>query len=75
MCGAKAATAAPAAPGLSAEAAFLLRFAEEAYAALVEREPDPIEAGERAAVAAGDGAGGPPAGVVAGARRRPAPPR
>ena len=51
---AEATDAAPA-EGLSAEAAFLLRFAQEAFAALVEREPDPIEAAERAAVAGLEG--------------------
>ncbi len=45
------ATAAAPAPGLSAEAAYFCRFAQEAFAALVEREPDPIEAAERTAVA------------------------
>jgi hypothetical protein len=50
------ATAAAPVPGLSADAAYLLRFAQEAFAALVERESDPIEAEERAAVA---GLGGP----------------
>ncbi len=47
------ATAAAPAPSLPADAAFLYRFAREAFAVLVEREPDPIEAQERAAVAAG----------------------
>ncbi len=49
VCGAEAAAAAPSAPALTPHAAYLLRFAEEAYAALVEREPDPVEAEERAA--------------------------
>jgi hypothetical protein len=35
-------------------AAALLRFADEAYAALAAREPDPIEEAERAAVFGGE---------------------
>ena len=42
-------TAAPS-EEVAARADFLLRFAEEAYAALSDREPDPIEDEERAAV-------------------------
>jgi hypothetical protein len=38
-----------------ARAAALLRFAEKAYAVLAEREPDPIEEAERAAVFGGEG--------------------
>jgi hypothetical protein len=38
---------------IAARAAALLRFAEEAFAALSEREPDPIEEAERAAVFGG----------------------
>jgi hypothetical protein len=41
----------------------LLRFAEEAYAALIDCEPDPIEAAERAAVFGG-GEGGSRHGVA-----------
>jgi hypothetical protein len=52
------ATGAAPAPGLSAEAAYLYRFAQEAFAALMEREPDPIEAAERAAVAGLEGPAG-----------------
>jgi tagatose-1,6-bisphosphate aldolase non-catalytic subunit AgaZ/GatZ len=48
---------------VAARAAALLRFAEEAYAALVEREPDPIEEAERAAVF-GAGEGGSRHGVA-----------
>ena len=52
------ATGAAPAPGLSAEAAYFYRFAQEAFAALMEREPDPIEAEERAAVAGLEGPAG-----------------
>jgi hypothetical protein len=38
-------------------AAAPLRFAEEAYAALAAREPDPVEEAERAVVCAGRGSG------------------
>jgi hypothetical protein len=38
----------PASDAVAARAATLLRFAEEAHAALAEREPDPIEDAERA---------------------------
>ncbi len=59
---AEAAAAASPAPVLTPEAAYLLHFAEEAYAALVEREPDPIEAEGNAAddgdADAAEGAGG-----------------
>jgi hypothetical protein len=51
--GAEGAAATSPIPVLTAEAAYLLRFAEEACAALVRREPDPIGAEERAAAAAG----------------------
>jgi hypothetical protein len=47
---------------VAARAEALLRFAEEAYAALLEREPDPIEDAERAAVF-GVGEGGVRHGV------------
>ncbi len=53
VCEAEAAAAAPSAPVLTPHAAYLLRFAEEAYAALAEREPDPVEAEERAATGTG----------------------
>ena len=53
---AEAAAAAPSAPVLTPCAAYLLRFAEEACAALATREPDPVKAEERdAAAAAADG--------------------
>jgi hypothetical protein len=42
----------------AAAAAALLRFAEEAHAALAEREPDPVEEAERAAVFDCDEGGG-----------------
>jgi hypothetical protein len=62
VCEAEATVAAPSAPVLTPHAAHLLRFAEEAYAALVEREPDPVEAeGDAAAYGDADaveGAGG-----------------
>jgi hypothetical protein len=48
---------------VAARAAALLRFAAEAFAALEEREPDPIEEVERAAVF-GDGGGGTRHGVA-----------
>jgi hypothetical protein len=50
---AEAVATAPQAPVLTPHAAYLLRFAEEAYAALVDREPDPVEAEERAATGTG----------------------
>jgi hypothetical protein len=46
---------APALGEVAARAAALLRFAEEAHAALIEREPDPIEDAERTAVFGGGG--------------------
>jgi hypothetical protein len=52
----------PASDAVAARAAALLRFAEEAFAALAEREPDAIEEAERAA-AFGGGEGGPRHGV------------
>jgi hypothetical protein len=48
---------------VAARAAALLRFAEEAFAAFAEREPDPIEEVERAAVFGG-GDGGSRHGVA-----------
>ena len=53
VCEAEAAAAAPSAPVLTPHAAYLLRFAEEAYAALAEQEPDPVETEERAATGTG----------------------
>jgi hypothetical protein len=47
---------------VAARAAALLRFAQEAFVALSEREPDPIEEAERAAVFGG-GEGGTRHGV------------
>jgi hypothetical protein len=41
--------------GIVGGSGVLYRFAQEAFAALMEREPDPIEAEERAAVAGLEG--------------------
>jgi hypothetical protein len=43
----------PSSDAVAARAAALLRFAEEAFAALAERGPDPIEEVERVAVFGG----------------------